>query len=432
MTVDLSTKQRIILDYFKKSIVLSISFIMMIICSDVTKLKYLGIYIVAVSILYVIEVRNNILSLIVGAFLAYFNYSIIYANYFSNIDSFFLRDANKAVSLTGLRVLCCFITIIFVLTDFQSISDNKSEIIDFSYNGESSSIIAIGYIVVLIFILIYGFSRPAVFGERGSPSPMYEYSISFFIVGYYYFRNHKLYLIISSGLLFLFALQNIMYGGRVTAIQEFIIFFVLFVNKETMPDYLKIIPIICIGLILFSAIGSFRASFNLSNEQLFETINNIKKTGLTLDTSYAAYYCSLTFIKTEDILSLTDRIVVFFNWCVSQLLGGSLVPNSNVSVITRHYFIHYYGGVLPFFGHFHFGYLGVILFSSLPLVYISKIANFNKLSGITKCILLFFVVTTPRWYLYSPSPLIRGVLLTMILFLSTDSANKLVKKRYYY
>lgn len=317
MTVDLSTKQRTILDYFKKSIVLSISFIMMIICSDVTKLKYLGIYIVAVSILYVIEVRNNILSLIVGAFLAYFNYSIIYANYFSNIDSFFLRDANKAVSLTGLRVLCCFITIIFVLTDFQSISENKSEIIDFSYNGESSEFVAFGYIVLLILILIFGFARPTVSGGRGSPSPMYEYSISFFIVGYYYFRQHQIYVICSSILLFLFALQNLIYGGRVTALQVLIIFFVLFMNKSNKPNYKILIPICGFGLILFSIIGTFRGNADISSGLIVNTIDGIKKTGLANDTSYAAYYCSLTFIKTENILSFLERIIVF-------LIGVSL------------------------------------------------------------------------------------------------------------
>ena len=272
-------------EFIKKNVVLLSSLIMMIICSDVSKLKYLGIHIVIISILYMIELRKYILSFIVGLFLAWFNYSIVYANYFSKIDSFFLGDAYNEVSITGLRVLCLFTTILYVLSNFQSLYENKSEYIDFSYSNESSSIIAIGYIVVLTLILIYGFTRPTVSGERGSPSTIYEYSISFFIVGYYYFRHHKLYIIISSFLLFLFALQNLIYGGRITALQELIIFLVLFVNKRTTPDYKKILPLGAIGLILFSAIGFFRANISLSSEQFVETVNGMKKTGLALDTS---------------------------------------------------------------------------------------------------------------------------------------------------
>lgn len=416
------------INLIKKTVVLSTSLFMMIICSNVSTLKNLGIYIVILSMLYMIELRNHILSFIVGFFLAWFNYSIVYANYFSKINSFFLGDAYNEVSVTGLRVLCLFVTILYVLSDFELLSAKKSEYIDFSYNSESSSILTIGYIFVLTFILIYGFSRPTVSGERGSPSTIYEYSISFFIVGYYYFRHHKLYTIISSCLLLLFAFQNLIYGGRITALQELIIFLVLFVNKNTMPDYKKILPLGGIGLILFSAIGFFRANTGLSSELFVETINGMKKTGLALDTSYAAYYCSLTFIKTEDILPLSQRIVIFENWIISQLLGGSLVPNSNVAAITREYYMHYMGGVLPFFGHFHFGYIGVFLFSIIPCLYINKLSIFNTISGRNKCILLYFAVTTPRWYLYSPSPLIRGALLTLVLFWVTELANKALIK----
>ena len=323
-----------------------------------------------------IEMRKNILTLIVSSFLAWFNYSIIYTNYYSKIDSFFLSDAYNEVSITGLRVLCCCITILYILTDYQSLSDSKDKHISFSYDGGASSVISFGYIVVLILILIYGFARPTVSGERGSPSTIYEYSISFFIVGYYFFRDHKIYVVLSSCLLFLFALQNLVYGGRVTALQELLIFYILFINESLYPDYKKVVPICCIGLILFSAIGISRASFEFSYGQLLNTIDSMKKSGLTLDTSYAAYYCSLTFIKTENILPFSQRVIIFKNWVLSQFFGGSLVPNSNVAMITRQYFVHYYGGVLPFFGHFHFGYLGVLLFSSIPIIYISKIGEF--------------------------------------------------------
>lgn len=45
---------------------------------------------------------------------------------------------------------------------------------------------------MLALILVFGFSRPdAVGGDRGSPSAMYEYSMIFFLLGFYFAGDRR-------------------------------------------------------------------------------------------------------------------------------------------------------------------------------------------------------------------------------------------------
>ena len=285
---------------------------------------------------------------------------------------------------------------------------------------------------LLFFILLFGFVRPEVKGERGSPSTMYEYSIIFFIVGAYYFFDIKIYKITSIILMILYSLQNLIYGGRITALQELFIIFILLFQKNIRPNYKKIFPLAITGFIIFSAIGIFRANISVSSDSLSTTINTLTERKLTLDTAYSSFFTSLTFVKTENILFFKERMNIFFNWCLSIILGGSIVSNCNLAMITFNYYYHCYGGILPFFGHFYFGYIGVILFSVVTSLYVNAMNNFNQKSDVMKCILFYISITTPRWYLYSPSNLFRGSMLVVVLFVATKHINELLIRRMKY
>lgn len=420
-------KQKI--KYLKKLTVLFASFTLITRFGDIAHLKLMGVYIVIVSLLLMMELRKNVLTFMVGVFIAWFNYSIVFANYFSGKDDFFLTDAYNEVSITGLRVLCCFITCVYLIVDADKGRVDEDAKLEFRSEEVVSSVIAVAYLLALCFILLFGFAAPSAAGERGSISAIYEYSILLFIIGYYLFWRYKWYMIISSVLMMLFVLQNVIYGERATALQELIIFYVLFINKKQAPDFRKLLPLGICGVLIFTAIGMERANFSLSSEQLSRTAKSLRQSGMTLDTAYSAYFCSLTFIKTEVIIPQAERIKVFFNWFLSMFIGTGMVGECNVPVITRKYFMHYYGGVLPFYGHFHFGYIGTNAFSVIPAVYLNIIGKFNQAKGAFKCVLLYFVVTAPRWYLYSPSPLIRGALLMFVLYFVTLFADKILQKK---
>ena len=285
----------------------------------------------------------------------------------------------------------------------------------FDCNTPTSNILLVGYLVVLALLLVFGFGRPTEQGQRGTPTAIYEYSTIFFIVGYYFFCKSKVYKVVSTVLLLLYCLQNLVFGGRITALQLFLLlFFVLYDGKQI--HWVKIIPIGLIGLLIFSGIGEMRANFSLSFSSLEASFNAILKSAGTLDTAYSAYYTSLTFLKVEKFVSTSDRLLLFWAFIKSIILGGS-VPNSSLAKFTMQYYQHYEGGILPFFGQFYLGSVGVIIFSLIVVVYFFIMQRLDaNSSGFKKCLVLYITITTPRWYLYSPSQLLRGVLLLFIVF----------------
>lgn len=424
--------------FFCEKIVLACVTVMILsMFSSVDDVAFLGVYLVLLTFYTTIKLRDNIFTFIVSAFLLWFNYSIVCANYFLNLDAFFVSEAYDYEAFQSMVILITFIlTLNLFLKDKPSLS-----LVDYSENhsmqifGEldyRAPFIPVVFIIVLIFILVYGFERPDVAGERGSPSTIYEYSVIIFVVGFYFFRGILWYKIASSFLLFCFALQNMFFGGRITALQLLMVVFILFVHTERKVNYKKILPIIGLFFVIFMGIGMMRTSFSLSFETLKDVLIVSRGEALTLDTSYSAFFTSMTFLKAESIFQLDGRLHIFLNFLLSQFLGGS-VPNSNLCLITREYFMHYYGGVLPVYWHFFLGYVGVFFIGILIAVYLNVVRTVGNCShGVVKCAVVYFVVTTPRWYLYSPVPLIRGLTLLILFFLMTKLFVSIFKKLSYY
>ena len=106
---------------------------------------------------------------------------------------------------------------------------------------------------------------------------------------------------------------------------------------------------------------------------------------------------------------------------MSILIGGGKIPNSNLATFTHKYYLHYYGGVLPIFAHFYLGYLGVILLAMYLSILLNKFILGKcerKFSGIRKCIGIYITSTVPRWYLYSPTSITRGILIFVVVYMA--------------
>lgn len=114
LTGDFDEKNNI--DISAKLLLLILSSAVMYIFPNVNELPLVGGYIVFLSIIFIIKSYKNIMSFIVALFLFWFNYSIIFANYFLDMHSFYLRDSYSAVSVIGLRVLLIFNLILCLFT----------------------------------------------------------------------------------------------------------------------------------------------------------------------------------------------------------------------------------------------------------------------------------------------------------------------------
>ena len=389
---------------------------------------FVATLVIALSCAEVIKNRHNIYLLIINLLILYCNYSICLPNYFVHIETSFSEFALDTVATTGINTLCLFMGILFV-TSPKSTQKNNKNIEPLASNGRYNPIFELALCVLLLIIWRYGYTRPDVVGGRGTPSAIYEYSVILMIIGFYYCGNKLVWKIILLIITFLFAIQNFIYGGRITGIQIILCAVLcLLVDKINLK-------IILLGMIFIfpfmSLIGIKRGNSSFSILALIDALNSLRNTKGALDTAYSAYYTSLTFLKAMVYTPFQKRIYMFGCFVLSMFFGG-LIPDSNLADYTRKNFLHYWGGVLPFFAYFYIGILGVILLA-IYINYIKSkiIVNYTTKNGFYKCFSIYITATTFRWYLYSPTQLFRGVMLLWIAYKIADLFFKFIKKYAY-
>ena len=411
----------------KKIAVLFITIFLMIYSKYTTNLVINSIALLSINLLSIITCRKSWKAFIIFGYLLWFNYSIVGANILYNYNNFFTGWKNDYKLMSyGLNILLFFNALLFVMLPFRK--ERDEEFYNSTHNKDNP-IIVVGIVIILSLIFIFGYGRPSETGIRGKTSAIYEYSIILFIIGFYYSGKQWEKTILSIAL-FAFVLQDMVFGNRTTALLLLVCWFLIFASHKV--SFSKTIPFIFIGVMLFSFVGAKRGdnTITLTNvNTVFESLLNRK---MMLDTAFAAYYSSLIFIKTEYLVIWGMRLNLFFRFLVSMFLGGNLVKGSNLSSFTRQYFVHYFGGVLPFFAHFYGGYFGILVLSfyfRFIYKYFFFDDGYDEKKDLKKCISIYITCTTPRWYLYSPSPLIRGVLILLILFLICYSFDRSIVNR---
>lgn len=416
--------------YLFKVVIATITAFLCILVTKSQQIKTAMFYLLALNIYLVFINRKCIYSLIVSLFLLWFNYSIYFANYIFELNDYFTKWAYTDVAIVGFKVVLVFTTILCLFIKGDNLVRSQRLVKLFTDEQSGCDFLGYIYLVLLCLLLIFGFGRPTESGDRGSPSTFYEYSIIVFIVGYYYFKWNRIYGVLSTILLILFALQNLVFGGRVTALQLLLLLFIVIFDGKKIP-WGKLLPLFIVLLSVFLLVGNMRGSVKFTFDNLLNSFIKSISSGGVLDTAYSSYFTSLTFLKVEGFVSYKNRVIMFYLFCLSMLLGGSIVKNANLAIFTHQYYLHYYGGVLPFFGHFYLGYLGVILFGVLVSFYIHKMKTIDSSTpGAIKCAIVYITMATPRWYLYSPSQLIRGVLILLVVYYATLLITRLMYKKY--
>lgn len=369
-----------------------------------------------VSLLLIIKSRNNINLLSIYSLLFYFNYSIVMPNYINNKNiSFFISWSNEEVSHLGIKILFLFMLsiLIFFPNKINFITKEKNEYL--KHGEKRKSVVPVVLLFLLIGIYFLAFKKPDIIGERGQPNALYEYSIVLFIIGFYFWGNTKIIKNIILVLLCIFAAQNFIYGGRIIGIQLILVFLVMFYYYKL--NIAKLFPIAFLSFLLLTVIGLFRGKAELNLENLLKAKEYLETRMLALDTAYSAYFTSLTFLKVAGQVTIFERIDLLLRFMLSNIIGGGRVENASLPIYTRKFYIHYYGGIFPHYFFFYLGKIGVFL-SAIIISFYTRILNkkYSSLSDLKKCINVYFIVTTFRWYLYSPLTILRGVLILIIAY----------------
>lgn len=387
--------------------------------------RTISIFIFAVNIYGAYKARSNWYALIMMGWILYSNYSIVYANHLHPINSYFTSWAQQPVAAQGLWILLIF-SIVLNLMIPRHMTQRKKCQFAIIKNNKSNKLIFLGICGLLVLIFFFGFGRPIEAGERGSPSSWYEYSLILFILGFYYSGKNKLNHMALAGLIALFALQNFVYGGRITGLQV-----ILCWGMCVAIDRIRLsiaVPLAAVLFLVMSAIGQMRANFSLNAESLQMAFEEIAATGGTLDTAYSSYFSSLTFLKVAEFTPAATRFKLFIQWVWSIFLGGG-IPDSNLSSYTQEYFRHYGGGLIPFYGYFYGGLIGLLAITILVGLWIRMVGKTDvESSGLKRCLTVYIICSSLRWYLYSPSQITRGALICVLLYGLCDWFDRFQKK----
>lgn len=377
------------------------------------EIKILSYSLILMLLYLLYRVRKNIYLFLIFSLIFYFNYSIIIANYLKvNPTNYFATFSNDHVSLLGMYILYIFHLSLILFLPLE-INREKKRLLS-SSKSNKSLILMIMLLSVLVYILITQFKIPQISGLRGKASPLYEYSIIFFIIGFYFFGKIKFYRYLLTILLILYILQDFFFGGRITGLQLILMYFIIFYAHNI--KIIKVIPFIVSGFIILSIIGEYRGDIKLSLNVINNIVSELFEKMFALDTAYSAYFTSLTFLKVKELTSFSEVINLFKKFVITMIVGGR-ISNHNLPKYTSNYITHYGGGLLPFYFYFYLSWIGVLLSSFLISFYIKIINNIKKRSkGLKKCVMVYIVATVFRWYLYSPSNLLRGIILMCLTY----------------
>lgn len=363
------------------------------------------------------RVRRNRLLLILFGIVGYANYGVVSANYLNPIEGtlYTIYSGTQEAHL-ALIILVAFISIIvcFLPSRIKHFAFGDSLP---SKNRPNNFLLAC-LLVSLICICIFGFVRPENLGsERSDPSALYEYSTILFIVAFYFVGDSKFAKSAVLSLLIVYAVQNLIYGGRVTALQLILVAFLFMFNKRTRTSLL--IVIVLVGFVFFLGFGMVRTQ--IWDQGFFSVIDGFclrLSNGLAWDTAYSSWHTSITFIVFGESISGSEHLHYLLSWLASIFLGGS-IPDSRLPIVTESYYLHFGGGFLPIYAWFYFGIVGIAFaaFAVSAIVYgVNKIEKQVALfKNVLVLDLVYLVITVPRWYLYSPSQLTRGLLLCTLV-----------------
>lgn len=408
---------------FKNRNLQEIIFLMMsllLICLFDNKYIYCW-YLLLLSFLLLWLSRKNVILFISTLLIAYSNYSIVVLRYFFP-ESLIINNSLQQYDLVSIKIMVFFMSFLIgfiLLKNYRNENKTTSEkyiedefVLENSLfcDTGNSLIVAINIVaLVLIWFFFFDFN----IGEKAGYSPLYEYSIVFFLFGFYYSKNNKLGKRVLVALAIFYVLFDFLGGQRSTGVQILIVVAIMCFYKFLTVK--RILALFGVGLLLLTMVGIFRGNFSLEDVSFVNIIDYLKKGAFGFSTAGFAYYTSLTFIGTMDFYSVFDRIVQFIQFLISQITVGTF--GKPITALALEHFTHYYGGVLPIYFYYYLGWVGPVISAFIVSIYYNILRTVeNKRSGFSMVVAIYVVVTTHRWYLYSPYQLLRGVFLVSLVY----------------
>lgn len=372
--------------------------------TDIYVLMIMGTTNFIVSTITLYKNRNSPFGGPLFLFISYILYSILIGRYINPDDFPINKIIDYNYDATAQLLILIFMAIL-MLNNF------KNSILILRPNNINSNIINI----ISISMALLGFLLTLLFTDKGSEgeygySPLYEYSIIFFIFSLYYakFANR----ITASLVLFLAILviaRDFGMGHRATGLQIALLIYIT--NFYSFYSFKRLLLVFLPSIFLSHIITIYRINYSLNIEMVIsEIMDSFSRNFFASDTSVYAYVASLTFISVHELMSFSELINDSVNFIISQF-SYSYYGESLYS-ISKLYYQHSNGGILPIYLYYYFGLFSIIIPGPLVAYYL-KLGS-RPMQEYSFFVFAYIFATFPRWLLYAPTQLMRGVFLLSI------------------
>ena len=406
----------------KLLIIASICLVMILWTSKLYFSNLIAIMVMIINIYSLIKARKNVFIFFLFLAFTYFDYSVIFSKYLFRIENFnwiFQYIKYDDTLFIGISLVYIFHALILLLVNSR-LYESKEDIFDISESeklqnyGKIKMVIIILSIMVCIVLFDYLFFHKVFVKET-----IYEYLLIPIVIIVYYSRNDKIFNKLALIIILISAAINIYKGERIASLSPLIAYF--FINYYKRINFKKIIYIVFIGVIAYTFFGLYGDILSHNGDttklRLVDLKEKVIDDKLTLDTAYSAYWTGLTYVEMSKRVDTKTRFNNFVKYMTAYTFIGEKSKYIQLSLLTRKYYLHWYGGYITSYFYFWLGLLGIPLISVYITVLLNRFANIVRNSNnYIKILFVYFISTVPRWYLYFPTSLIRGIILYTIIY----------------
>lgn len=377
---------------------------------------FLGAILIFINIYMTFKYRKNKLIFCGMLIILYFNYSFVITRYIGEPSSLLNNLYAQLINNDTLNI-AIIIQIIFLCIVNIIIGNCKSteKLIKDNYkfnNVKYKQILIIALQLALILILAYH-----LISNISYNTTLLEYSIILFIFIFYYSRENKKNKIFTEIILILFSIYSLKNGDRIAVLQFLLADFIInYLDKLKIKN---LILCLIMGIFIFTFAGLYGDfldyGYDFKNLTFSYVVNQIKERRFALDTSVSAYFSGVSMIDVADNYSIEFRINNAVEYFVKYTVLGSKANYKTLDLEIRKYQVNYGGGLPTCYFYFWMGWIGVIIIS----IYIGslfRIINKENKNEYMELLSLFIISTIPRWYLYVPTLLFRGIIIFSIFY----------------
>ena len=381
----------------------------------------LATYLFCISLVMCFYIKESFELWLLGIFITYFYYGMIANDYLPNGCRVpFAYYKNVEYYGKGIALLLLFSSVFFICISCKYV---KTQFSLRNYQRKNTLIVW-GLIFAQIFIIIYGFDRTVSSSYKVHISTIYEYIYIFILVSLMFAKDQKIAEIVILCCSGFAIIQDLYFGGRITSLQIIIVLIVFYQEKVKRLTWL--IGMFG-GVIVFSLVGIYRKAYMLTGDFVQNFLDSFFRNRFTLDTTYFAWYATITDLIAKDVYSNETKISNFIGF-VLNIIGIHAEDYEMVPVLAYKAGYVNVGGSYAFaFFYFWFGIVGVIVGALLFGVIIMKIIRSKGALG--KILLCVVVASSPRWILYTPINFFRAPLLCCILYGMCNVFDGVINKR---